>query len=109
MYTFQDDRLKLPDGGGARGHHEGSAAGRCPQEGGRGESQVSGRTDPRARVEDGRSVGRWDPFLSSTLSGSSDLEPDLTDSNFKFISWTELSPPYLLIYPIGLLPEIVLI
>lgn len=31
--TLQNDRLKLPDGGGAGGHHEGSAA-RCrPEEG----------------------------------------------------------------------------
>lgn len=40
--TFQNDRLKLPDGGGAGGHHEGSAARRRPEEGRRGESQVGG-------------------------------------------------------------------
>lgn len=45
-------------------------------------------------------------FLSSTISGSSDLEPEFMGSNFRFTSWMELFPPWCpLIYPIGLLPE----
>lgn len=43
VYDFQNDWLELPDRGGARSHHEGSATGRCPEEGWRGESQVRGQ------------------------------------------------------------------
>lgn len=46
-------------------------------------------------------------FFFSTISGSSDSEPELMGSNFRFTSWMELFPLWcLLIYPIGLLPEI---
>lgn len=53
----------------------------------------------------GRSVKRWDTFFFffSTISGSSDLEPEFMGSNFRFTSW--MSPWCLLIYPTGLLPE----
>ena len=101
--TFQNDRLKLPDGGGAGGHHEGSAARRRPEEGWRGESQVGGRPSAGGRRVVCKRMRnlvplscKWPFWLGAWLTDSGVFP----GQNFLLLGIS---------HPIGPMPEIVLI